>query len=376
MPPKKSKAGKRTTKPNYAKLSRLELLKRLYTTCDTPACFSSVNNLFIEARKYDKSLTRKDVQEFLETQRTYTIHKLRRLRFKRLKTKPKGFMTDLQVDLGDFQKVSKENKGYNYMLVGVDVLSRRMFYAPVKSKSPKDMRPAFDFLFKQMPGIPWSIFSDRGLEFRAKEMQSYFKSKDVRHYVAYSPDVKASVAERAIRTIKSRLYRYFSEVRTLNWIDIIPKIIESINNSVCRSTNMRPNDVNFENAEALREKLYGTPQPTQPLFAKNDAVRMSKEKGTFEKSYLPNYTEEIFVIDKIKKGNPTTYRLKDQQDEQILGKFYKEELSKTKLDKDTVYRIEKVLKTRTRNGKKEYFVKWSGYPLEMASWISGDDIIG
>ena len=355
----------------------MEILKKLYTDCkSSSACFSGINNLLKEAKKHDKSITRNDVQNFLESQRTYTIHKPRRVRFNRLKTKPKGFLTDVHVDLGDFQSVSNENKNFKYLLVAVDVLSRRMFYAPVKSKSPKDMKVAFDFLFKQMPSLPWTIFSDQGIEFKAKEMQSYFKNKDVKHYIAYSPDIKASVAERAIRTIKQRLYRYFSEFRTYKWIDAMPNIINSINNTKCRVTGMKPNDVNHENAEILRKKLYGKDDiKTIPKFKEKDAVRISKYKTKFEKSYLPNYTEEIFLVDKIKKGNPTTYRLIDQEKEPVLGKFYKEELSKTKLDDETVYQIEKVLKTRNRNGKKEYFVKWVGYPISMATWITEDNML-
>lgn len=141
----------------------MEFLRRLYSDPSSPASFSGVQNLLAEARKYDPSITRKDVQKFLEQERTYTLHKQRRVRYKRLQTVPSGFMTDVQVDLADFQKFAKDNDGNSYALVAVDVMSRRLFVVPVKSKHTSSMKAAFDKIFEQMPCLPWKVLSDKGL---------------------------------------------------------------------------------------------------------------------------------------------------------------------------------------------------------------------
>ena len=62
-----------------------------------------------------------------------------------------------------------------------------------------------------------------------------------------------------------------------------------------------------------------------------------------------------------------TYAIKDLADEQIKGKFYERELQLI-VKEDIVYNIEKVLRTRRRNGKVECYVKWKGYPDKFNSW--------
>jgi len=79
-------------------------------------------------------------------------------------------------------------------------------------------------------------------------MKEYFKKKDIDKRVVYSPDVHASMAERANRTIKERLYRYFSEQNTLRWNNVIQKIVSGINASINRTTGVTPNSVTFKNA--------------------------------------------------------------------------------------------------------------------------------
>ena len=120
------------------------ILNQLYTNPKSAAGFSGVNNLLIEARKVNPKVTKKQVEEYLERSTIYTLNKPRRLRFKRLKTFCLGYCTDLHADLGDFQKLSRKNSGYKYLLLAVDVLSRKFFAAPVKSKNFKDMKNAFE----------------------------------------------------------------------------------------------------------------------------------------------------------------------------------------------------------------------------------------
>lgn len=105
--------------------------------------------------------------------------------------------------MADFQSLAKTNDKNRYLLLGVDVLSRRVFAAPVKSKSSKDMIKAFEEIFKQMPHLSSEIFTDRGYEFESGEMKKYFKGKGITKFVSSTGDTKAAVAERFIRTIKS-----------------------------------------------------------------------------------------------------------------------------------------------------------------------------
>uniref|UniRef100_A0A183CGF5 Integrase catalytic domain-containing protein n=1 Tax=Globodera pallida TaxID=36090 RepID=A0A183CGF5_GLOPA len=106
-------------------------------------------------------------------------------------------MTDVQADLADFQALSRKNSGNRYLLLAVDVLSRRMFGVPVKSKKPADMKRAFEELFGQMPKLPDTLYTDRGLEFVAKPLKEFYAEKGIKKFETSSKK-KAAVAERAI----------------------------------------------------------------------------------------------------------------------------------------------------------------------------------
>ena len=105
-----------------------------------------------------------------------------------------------------------------------------------------------------------------------------------------------------------------------------------------------------------------------PKFKVGDNVRISKYKNIFAKGYTPNWSEEVFVINKIKNTVPWTYAISDLNGEEITGSFYEKELQKTGQKE---FRIEKVLK---RKGYKLYF-KWKGYNNSFNSWINKKDLI-
>ena len=112
-------------------------------------------------------------------------------------------------------------------------------------------------------------------------------------------------------------------------------------------------------------------QPKLLKFKVGDKVRISKYKRKlFDKGYTPNWTEEVFIIDKIQYTNPITYKLKDLNNEEIQGSFYEAELLKAKQE---VFRIDKVI--RKDHKKKQALVKWKGYSDDFNSWIPLKDLV-
>lgn len=140
----------------------MEVLSRLYTDPASPAAFAGVDKLYHEARKVDNKITKKQVLNYLEGNDGYTLHKPRRTRYKRLKTVPTGLFTDMQADLADVRSIASHNDGHYYILVCVDVLSRRVFAWPVKRKTAEYMKKAFDQVFSRMPALPHNIYTDKG----------------------------------------------------------------------------------------------------------------------------------------------------------------------------------------------------------------------
>ena len=103
----------------------------------------------------------------------------------------------------------------------------------------------------------------------------------------------------------------------------------------------------------------------KPKFQIGEKVRISKFKKTFEKGFTPNWTEEIFVVDKIIYTHPITYKLVDLSGEEITGSFYEEEMQKTN---QKTFRIKEILE----KGEKSFLVKWKGYSDKFNSWIPNE----
>ena len=120
--------------------------------------------------------------------------------------------------------------------------------------------------------------------------------------------------------------------------------------------------------------LYGRPRPPvgvsrQYKYRVGQQVRLSKVKKKFEKGYLPNWTEEIFVIERRHPRKPPVYTVKDLQGEVLQGTFYATELQPVQKASRAVFRIEKILETRRHKNKTQVLVKWAGYPSKFNSYI-------
>ena len=126
---------------------------------------------------------------------------------------------------------------------------------------------------------------------------------------------------------------------------------------------MKPIDVGDESFAEYNEES----NEKDAKFKVGDHVRISKYKNIFAKGYSPNWSEEVFVIKKIKGTVPWTYVISESNKEDIIGSFYQKELQKTNQKE---FRIEKVIKT-----KGNMYVKWKGYNNSFNSWIDKKDLI-
>ena len=175
---------------------------------------------------------------------------------------------------------------------------------------------------------------------------------------------KSVVAERFIRTLKSKIYNHMTAISKNVYIDKLDDIVNEYNNGYHTIIKMKPIDV--------KDNTYiNTDKETidkDPKFKVGDRVRISKYKNIFAKGYTPNWSEEVFVIKKVKNTVPWTYVINDLNGEEIMGTFYEKELQKTSQEE---FRIEKLI---NRKGDKMY-VKWKGYDNSFNSWIDKNDII-
>ena len=172
---------------------------------------------------------------------------------------------------------------------------------------------------------PKKIITDQGTEFFNKHFKALLKDEDIELYNTYN-ETKASVMERLIRTLKTRMWRYFTAKKTMRYMNMLPDLVYSYNHTIHRSIKMKPADVTTNNEKQVWHTLYDDHDEVKHVkykFNIGDQVRISKIKRTFEKGYLPNFSKEIFTVSKQIRHDPPVYELKDYDSEELKGTFYK-----------------------------------------------------
>ncbi|CAB3998846.1 uncharacterized transposon-derived [Paramuricea clavata] len=267
-----------------------------------------------------------------------------------------GIDQQWQMDLADMQSMQKFNDGYRYLLVCIDVFSKYAWVVPLKNKTGPTLVEAFKVILTS-GRRPEKIMTDQGTEFLNRHFRALMK-EDIELYNTYN-ETKASIVERLIRTLKTKMWRYFTAKKTMRYIDMLPNLVYSYNHSIHRSIKVRPVDVTAENEKQVWHTLYdghSVRKAPKYRFRVGDQVRISKMKHTFEKGYLPNFSKEIFTVSKQIPRDPPVYKLKDYDDEELKGTFYDKELQKI-IKQDDVYKVEKILKKRGRGNSVQYLVK-------------------
>ena len=166
---------------------------------------------------------------------------------------------------------------------------------------------------------------------------------------------KSVVAERLIRTIKNKIYKYMTSISKNVYIDKLDDIVHKYNNKKQITIKMKPKDNTYIDFDK-------EVNDNDPKFKVGDHVRVSKYTNIFAKGCTPNWSEEIFVIKKIKNTVPWTYVINDLNGEEIIGAFSEKELQKTNQEE---FRIEEVIKKKGD----ELYVKWKRYDSSFNSWI-------
>ena len=339
--------------------------KEIYYKVNEPGSYGGVESL----SRVHPGIKKTTIQKWLESQDTYTIHKPVKRKFRRRKVITGGMNHQFQADLVDLQKLKRWNNKTTFLLTCIDVFTKYAYVIPLKDKTGKSIVQAFKKIFSQLDNPPFHLQTDAGKEFLNKQFQKFLKEKKVHHFTTSNQETKSSIVEIFNRTLKRRMFRYFTKHNTQRYIHVLPDLVKSYNNTFHRSIKMAPTQVNRENQEEVWQRLYGQPQKdTTVPWAVGTRVRISKVKGIFEKGYLPNWSDELFTISKVLyKTDPITYKIKDDAGEVLQGTFYKEELQK--VAEKEVYRISKILKTRNIRGKKEYLIRWYGYAPSFDSWV-------
>ena len=336
-----------------------------YYSPEHPGSFGGVARLYNSLK--DEGVTRKQVEDFLQQSNTYTLHRDRRHKFPR--NRIIALFPDYQwsADLADMSAYARVNKGYRYILTVIDVFTKYLWLVPIKRKQPGEIIGALKNIINT-GRRPHRLRTDRGREFVNSEMSKWLQDMNITHLLTTNKTYKAATAERVQRTLKQRMFRYFTRTGTHKYIDKIEDFVRSYNNSYHRTIKMTPEQAVTADYRTVAKNAYGgrAPKKTAPKLHVGDTVRLAYDKGVFDKGYWRTHTDNTATVEKVLPRAQPMYVLTDYTG-QLPRRYYAQEVQRIA---EPAYRVEKVLKTRTRDGQKEYYVKFVGYPSSENQWVT------
>ena len=216
-------------------------------------------------------------------------------------------------DLADMQLLSRYNEGIRFLLCVIDIFSKYAWVVPLKDKKGISIVKAFQSILKQSNRKPDKIWVDKGSEFYNACSKKWLQDNDIVMYSTHN-EGKSVVAERFIRTLKSKIYKYMTSISKNVYIDKLDDIVDEYNNTYHTTIKMKPIDVKDNTYINTSKKI----NYKDPKFKVGDRVRISKYKNIFAKGYMPNWSEEVFVVKKVKNTVPWTYVINDLNSEEIM----------------------------------------------------------
>ena len=262
-------------------------------------------------------------KKFLEQNATYSLHKPVRKQFPRRRIIVYYPYQIHQMDLMDLRSLSNSNHNWNYLLVIIDLFTKKVWLSKLKTKGGVEVCDAIKGCFEKMEMPPQTVIFDEGLEFYNKHVDLLFLQYNI-HYYSIKTIKKASAAERVIKTLKAIMFRYFTEKSTHRWTNLVEDMENSYNNSWHSRIKMTPNEVTWSNRKSVFKAMY--PNLNSRIKCKlkeGDKVRVALHKATFAKSYTVNWSEKIFTISQIyQRSGVCWYKIKDANGEAYPKKKY------------------------------------------------------
>ena len=215
------------------------------------------------------------------------------------------------------QLISKYNKGVRYFLCVIDLFSRYAWVIPLKNKKGDSIAEGFKKILYDSNRKPHKIWVDHGSEFYNNKFKSFLKENDIEIYSTFN-EGKSVVAERFIKTLKNKIYKHMPTIGKNVYFNFLDEFVKVYNNSIHSSIKVKPKDVTDDSFVEYSEET----NKKSPKFKVGDNVRISKYKNNFAKGYTPNWSEEVFVVNKVQNTVPWTYLINDLNGEEIKGSFF------------------------------------------------------
>ena len=254
------------------------------------------------------------IKRYLRQNETHSLHKPVRKRFprRRIVTHYPGQI--IQSDLIDLQKYSTKNSNYKFILVVIDCFSKYLWVRPLKSKRGEETAKNLRSIFESMKYPVQSIIFDEGLEYLNSYVKNVLKEYNI-HFYHIKTLHKASTAERVNKTIKQKIWKFFTESGKQRWIDVIDDIVSNYNATYHNTIKRAPNEVTWDNRKEVFKTMFPKiNQTVQCRLRVGERVRIALNKEIFDKGYTQNWSKDIFTIIRVfQKNGVCWYRLEDSE---------------------------------------------------------------
>jgi len=364
-----------------------DYLSSVYNNVKKPGSFLGVEKLYDAVQNEGiYKITYNEIKKWLQKHEPYSLNRA----VKRVKNRNRVIVTGIddqfETDLADLsdELYVKANNGIKYLLVVIDVFSRFVWVRTLKDKKPESIISAFKNIFKISKRIPRRLRSDRGSEFTANAVQKFMKSKNIAQLFTAN-EVQANYAERVIKTLKSKIFRYVVNNNTFQYSKVLQQIVHSYNNTWHHGVRAKPSEVTKKNENRLWWQMYWPDTSYLKELKKSktfrfeigDKVRISLRRSAFQREYDQRWSGEIFIVAWrfMRERITPVYKLQDYESEDISGTFYENELQKVTVPNDELFQISKILE-RKRQGKTVLVkVSYKHWPSKFNRWIKESEIV-
>jgi len=253
------------------------MLRRLYSEPPAPSAFSSLHKLREAVRHANSKQTKSkrktpgQIRAWLETKDAYTMHRPVRKRFPRNPYTVNNIDDVWKIDILDLSSVKKYNDNHRYLLQVIDVFSKYLHSIPLRTKTGKDVASALESILqnqkytKPIRRRPVCVRTDKGKEVLNTHFQTLLKREGFEFQACRNHDVKCAVVERVNRTLRDKLYRYFTYKNTYRYIDVLPEFVKGYNASVNSTTGIAPGNVRDTHVLTIWNKMKGKADRAQRL---------------------------------------------------------------------------------------------------------------
>jgi len=375
--PARRRQGRRRVIANNNNEQRLrERILTNYRQPGHPTAYSGITNV----SKY-YNISPQKAREILEHDTSYQLHRF----YKRPSVHNPYYIYGrrklIQSDLIDIQKLHRSNDGIKYLLIFIDVFTKKIWVYPMKTKTGEEMGRAvrrwINDIGRPKPSV---VGADAGREYQNRIVKDLMRSEGIDLQIEYGVS-KAAVCERVNKSLQVLIFKFLTDSQSERYIDDLERLVDTYNKRGHRSLRyMSPDEADRRDNELRVREIHMARWEKIPnkqaVFSVRQWVRIkidSKKIGVTSRAYEKQFKAEYYEVVRINMLKIPLYHLKAvDDDEPILGGFYSNELVACRGE---VFYVERVLDERGHGRNRQLFVKWLNFSDRWNSWINAANVV-